>query len=142
MIDSNLLLSNIELSIDMPALDPLIIDCTNCEDLPSRVLSAYNYLVYRLMQGGFNDIDNIYFIALPYTIEKFPNDYPVKLIKDECMESNAYLLTLSSAGRNFFVPPDDMSWDDYFLSFVSNANGPKSLRALVPWAQAKFLNVS
>lgn len=123
----------------MPALDPLVFDCINCDDLPAKVLQVYDYIIYKLNYADMNDNPKIIFVASPETIEQFPDPCSIELHKDPEMIDSAYLLTLSSQGQMFIAPPFGMSWDDYLLLVACGKRKP--LRILVPWAQAKFINI-
>jgi hypothetical protein len=133
------MLSQVNLGIDTPALDPLVFDCINCDNLPEKVLQAYDYIIHRLNYAGMNESPKIVFVAMPEIIEQFPRSYAIELCVDKHVATTAYLLTLSSGGQVFIKPPFEMSWDDYFLSITYGHFKP--LRVLAPWAQAKFINV-
>lgn len=142
MMSSRAILGEVDLGMNKPALDPIIIDCIGFDDLPRRVKDVYAIICSRLTNANMINGAKIVFIAQSNIIELFTNSCSFELCKDQYTgNNNAYLLTLSANGNQLIAPPLGMTWDDYFLSLKETNTPIKPIRVLAPWAQAKFLNI-
>ncbi len=118
------------------SLDAIVIDCTDCTDLPATVQTIHFNIGYRLRCANLGDNSDIAFIAHPRVIKQFPSDYPIRLVRSDRLGNTGYLLTKSSGGQKFIMPPNGMSWDDYFLPIYTGM-----IIISAPWAQARFENL-
>jgi hypothetical protein len=114
------------------------IDCKVIENLPDIVRDVHEVITQRLFRANLRD-STIIFVGPFEAINQFPDNYFIKLYRDKYTGSNAYLLTVFAGNTAVFQPPVGMSWDEYLFSLQGGNFLP--LTNLLPWAQAKFINV-